>query len=242
MSEQAFTPKRILVVVAHPDDAEFVCSGTLSRWYREGHELHFCLCTDGNHGSSDPNMTSERLAEIRQAEQRAAAAHVGADVSFLSFEDAALEPTQAVRKAITRVIRRFKPDIVVCQDPSFRYSNDYLNHPDHVAAGNATFAAIMPAASTRLIFPELLEEGLEPHNVRQVYLMGGAQVDTWIGLTEEDFQLKLKALREHKCQLGDWEPEPMMREWAVATAKGAKEAGVDCELAESFKLVTLVRD
>ena len=222
--------QRILVVVAHPDDAEFMCGGALARWRDEGHQIHVCLCTDGNHGSSDPAMTPERLVSIRQAEQRAASAHVGAEVTFLNFVDAELQPTLELRKAITREIRRFRPHLVVCQDPSLFYFDSYVNHPDHRAAGEACLAAVMPAASTRLIFPELLVDNLEPHEVSEVYLMGTANADTWVAFNEDQMANKLAALREHKSQLGDWDPDEMMREWARSSG-----AGQLMDYAESYR-------
>jgi LmbE family N-acetylglucosaminyl deacetylase len=231
--------QRILVVVAHPDDAEFMCGGALARWRDEGHQIHFCLCTDGNHGSSDPTMTPERLVTIRQAEQRAAAAHVGAEVTFLNFVDAELQPTLELRKAITREIRRFRPHLVVCQDPSLFYFDSYVNHPDHRAAGEACLGAVMPAASTRLIFPELLVDNLEPHEVSEVYLMGTANADTWVAFDEDQLANKLAALREHKSQLGDWEPTEMLREWGASSAERARAAGVECAYAEGFKRIVL---
>ncbi len=239
MSEIAATRRRILVVVAHPDDAEFICGGALSRWHREGHTIHFCLCTDGNHGSSDPEMTPERLVAIRQAEQRAAAAHVGGEVTFLGFVDAELEPTLDLRKAITREIRRFRPHVVLCQDPTMRYYDTYINHPDHRAAGEACLAAVMPAASTRLIFPELLVDNLEPHAVNEVLLMGTANTDAWVAFEERDLTSKLLALREHKSQLGEWEPTAMLQEWATSTAESARAAGIECTYAEGFKRIVL---
>ena len=231
--------RRILVVVAHPDDAEFICGGALARWHNEGHTIHFCLCTDGNNGSSDPAMTPERLVTIRQAEQRAASAHVGADVTFLNFVDAELEPTLALRKAIAREIRRFRPHLVICQDPTLRYFDTYINHPDHRAAGEACLAAVMPAASTRLIFPELLVDNLEPHNVSEVYLIGTTNADCWIPFDEADMESKIAALREHKSQLGDWDPIEMLREWGTSTAVRAREAGIECTYAEGFKRIVL---
>lgn len=231
--------RRILVVVAHPDDAEFVCGGALARWYRDGHSIHFCLCTDGNHGSSDPEMTPERLVAIRQAEQRAAAAHIGADVTFLNFVDAELEPTLELRKAITREIRRFRPHTVLCQDPTMRWFDTYINHPDHRAAGEACLAAVMPAASTRLIFPELLVDHLEPHEVSEVLLMGTAHTDTWVPFDEADMTSKLAALREHTSQLGDWDPSEMLRQWGTASAEQARATGLECAYAEGFKRIVL---
>ncbi len=237
MSEQTAVPLRILVIVAHPDDAEFGCGGTLARWSREGHKIHLCLCTDGNHGSNDPDLTPEKLATIRQREQLAAASHVEGSVSFLGFHDAELMPTLELRKAITRVIRQVRPHIVICQDPTFYYSDTYSNHPDHRAAGDAAMAAVMPSASLRLIFPELMLEGLEPYEVPEVYLMMSTNADTWVSLTEDDLKVKMQALREHVSQLGDWDPEPMVKEWAQRSAAEAAKKEIVCEYAEGYKVI-----
>ncbi len=242
MSEANLAPRRrILVVMAHPDDAEFMCGGTLARWAREGHSIHYCLCTDGNHGSSDPDMTPTKLAEIRKVEQRAACAHFNCDdVTFLGYDDSELEPTLDVRRDITRAIRRIRPHVIVCQDPTMRWTDTYVNHPDHRAAGEATLAAVMPAASTRLIFPELLVENLEPYKVSEVYLMGTNHADTWIALDEADVRTKIAALLEHKSQLGDWHPEERMLAWAKEGGERARAAGVAAEYAEGFKHIRLL--
>src|SRR4051812_39365789 len=150
-------PERVLVVMAHPDDADFTAAGTVARWASRGAECVYLLCTDGNKGSDDPAMTPERLAPIRRAEQRAALARLGgSDVWCLGFEDGVLEPTLALRRAIAEAICRFRPDVVVCQDPTtYFFGTEYVNHPDHRAAGEAALAAVFPTARNRLIFPDL---------------------------------------------------------------------------------------
>ena len=166
--------KRGMVVVAHPDDAEYGCAGTVAQWCRNGMEVVYVVCTDGSKGSSDPDVTVEHLKRTRRQEQLDACDVLGVkEVVFLDYEDAMLQPTLELRRDITREIRRHKPDVVICQSPTrtLRY-HGYVGHPDHYAAGEAAISAIFPAARDRLTFPELLAEGLEPHNVAEVMVMG----------------------------------------------------------------------
>jgi LmbE family N-acetylglucosaminyl deacetylase len=227
---------RVLVVMAHPDDAEFGAGGTVARWAREGKQVTYLILTDGNRGSSDPAMTAERLAQIRHAEQRAAALKLGVkDVFFLGYDDGSLQPTLDLRRQITRWIRRCKPDVVVAPDPTRRWTGQrYINHPDHRAAGEATLDAIIPGSDTRLVFPELLEEGLEPHQVKEIYLSGSNEADVFIDITET-MDTKVEALREHKSQIGDWaELDKTIRERAAEMGKSQQLA-----LAEGFKYFKL---
>jgi LmbE family N-acetylglucosaminyl deacetylase len=230
-------PKTIAVIMAHPDDAEFICGGTVARWASEGHEVVYVLLTSGDKGSDDPEMTPERLVATREAEQREAARILGVkDVHFLKYQDAYLEPNLELRKALTRVVRSLKPDVVICQDPTVRWADkSYINHPDHRAAGEATLAAIFPAARDRLTFPELLEEGLAPHKVEEIYLAGAHEPDVAIDITAQ-MERKLDALRAHASQVGDFEFAPMIREWAKETAERFPDSG---EYAESFRYFKL---
>jgi LmbE family N-acetylglucosaminyl deacetylase len=243
MSEERIpgkAPKRVMVVVAHPDDAEFGCAGTVAKWTSEGSEGIFVLGTSGDKGSDDSSMTSEMLVETREREQRAAAKVLGVDtVEFLRFRDAELIPDLELRLAITRLIRKYKPDAVICQDPTNRWEGqEYIQHPDHLAMGEATLAAIFPSARDRLTFPQLLQEGLEPHKVAEVYVGGARDPDVWIDVTNA-FDIKLKALGEHKSQMGDWDFATMLRRWArdiAAEARYRRYPGADhMELAESYK-------
>lgn len=236
MTQAADGAVQVLVVMAHPDDAEFGVAGTVARWTREGRHVSYLILTDGNRGTEDPEMTPERLAKIRHAEQRAAAAKLGVrEVFFLGYDDGSLQPTLDLRRQITRWIRRCKPEVVVAPDPSRWFAGQtYINHPDHRAAGEATLAAIMPSSDTRLIFPELLEEGLEPHKVKEIYLTGPAQPDVWVDISDT-FDLKVQALREHASQIGDWaEMEQELRQRAHEVARDQA-----FELAEAFKYIKL---
>ena len=194
----------VLVVMAHPDDAEFGCGGTIAKWAAAGKAINYVLCTSGDKGSSDPDMIPYRLAQTRRQEQINAAHALGArDVVFLSYEDGTLTNTLQLRRDIVRQIRKFKPDAVVCQDPTMRFGgNRYLNHPDHRAAGDACLDAVYPSARDPHVFPELLVEGFEPHKVREVFMSTNQNPDVWIDVTD-CFERKLEGLRQHVSQVGD---------------------------------------
>jgi LmbE family N-acetylglucosaminyl deacetylase len=199
-----WTPASALVIAAHPDDIEFGCAGTVARWVSEGAHVTYALLTNGAAGSSDPQMTRQRLAELREAEQRAAAKVLGVhQVEFLGYEDGLLEPSLEVRKQIVRLIRRVRPEVVVTTDPTTRYFGEqYINHPDHRAAGEATLAAVIPGSDTRLAYPELLEEGLEPVKLVGVWLMMNVEPNLVVDIG--DFiDAKLESLRCHVSQIGE---------------------------------------
>jgi LmbE family N-acetylglucosaminyl deacetylase len=188
---------RAMVVVAHADDAEFGCSGTVARWCAEGWEVVYVICTDGSKGSSDPQMTQEKLKKLRRKEQIAAGEVLGLKyVVFLDREDSMLQPTLDLRRDIAREIRRHRPEVLVCQNPT----RNLRGHPDHLAAGEAALSAVFPTARDRLIFPELLDEGLEPHNVSEVWVMGGGEPDLWVDVTDH-IDTAAEALSQHASQL-----------------------------------------
>ena len=214
-----WTPASALVVMAHPDDIEFGCAGTVARWVAEGATVTYALLTNGAAGSSDPRMTRQRLAELREAEQRAAAKVLGVEeVDFLGYEDGLLEPTLEVRKEVVRLIRRRRPEVAVTTDPTTRYFADrYINHPDHRAAGEVTLAAVIPGADTRLAYPELLEEGLEPVKLAGVWLSMG--LDPNLVVDVGDFvDKKLESLRCHVSQIGD-DPPAELSGWVTGMAE-----------------------
>lgn len=197
----------VLVVMAHPDDAEFGCGGTIATWAAAGKEINYVLCTSGDKGSSDPTISPFQLAQIRRREQINAAHALGAkEVVFLSHVDGTLQNTIELRRDIVREIRRFKPDTVICQDPMTRWSgNRYLNHPDHRAAGDACLDAIYPSARDPHVFSELLIENLLPHKVREVYVSSQTNADVWVDVSA-CFDRKLEGLRQHESQVGErWE-------------------------------------
>ena len=222
-----------LVVVAHPDDAEFGSAGTVARLTEDGKDVFYAIVTDGSKGSSDPKMTPEKLRALREREQRDAAGVLGVkDVSFLGFPDGMLMPSLDVRKAITASIRMRKPDVVISQSPIRDLSGIvFAAHPDHLAAGEACFAAVYPCARDRLTFPELLQQGLEPHAVREIWVSGTANPDHFVDI-RDTLSRKIQALKAHESQvasrpLDDFIPER-------ASQMGAK-AGM--EFAEGFKRI-----
>jgi LmbE family N-acetylglucosaminyl deacetylase len=233
-----YIPESALIIVAHPDDVEFSCAGTLARWARAGTRLCYVLCTSGDVGIAEPGMTKERATEIREAEQRAAAEIVGAqEVVFLREPDGMLTATIELRKKLVREIRRFRPEVVISGDPTIVWvGNDYINHPDHRAAATAALDAIFPAAGQPNLFQELEEEGLKAHKPRKVYVTGWEQDDIYVNVTET-IDLKIAALRAHKSQMRDWDPEPSVKERAAERGKGK-----EMEYAEAFRVVTLVED
>jgi LmbE family N-acetylglucosaminyl deacetylase len=234
-------PERVLVIQAHPDDAEFSCAGTVARWTRAGAEVHYCSITSGDKGSDDATMTGVDLANLREKEQRAACEILGvASVTFLGYADAMLVPDLNLRRELVRVMRRLRPTALVCFDPMSRYmGREYINHPDHIAAGEASLAAVFPSTRDRMTFPELLQEGLEPHKVPHVYMFGTNQPDLWIDISDT-IETKVASLKAHASQLGDWEPTEMMHEWGRESAKAHPAKPVDFgEYAESFKYMYL---
>lgn len=224
---------RALVIVAHPDDAEFGAAGTVATWTAMGTDVRYLVCTDGASGSSDPAMTRERLRQIREREQRAACAELGVtDVTFLGERDGYLEPSIRARRRIAAEIRRHQPEVVITLNPDVRWSETgYVNHPDHRAVGDLVLHAINPAASTRLWDPTLIEEGLEPWDVAELWLMSFGEGPELVDITAT-FDAKIAALRQHASQLSGWDPEPWMR--TLAAERGA-QASVG--LAEAFTVL-----
>lgn len=234
-----------MVIMAHPDDAEFICAGTVAKWAAEGQEIIYVLGTSGDKGSDDLEMTSEQLIETREAEQRAACDVLGVQqIVFLRMRDAELVPDLEMRKTLTRVIRQYRPDAVVCQDPTERWiGSGYIQHPDHIAMGEATLAALFPSARDRLTFPELLAEGLEPHKVTEVYIASSEEnCDLFIDISEY-LETKFASLDAHVCQMGDWDFRPMLTRWARDTATMARQRSFpgadDMEYAEAYKYIRL---
>jgi len=203
------SPQNILVILAHPDDPEFFCGATTARWVKAGHHVCYCVITCGDKGTKDLSLGPDELCSIRQAEQRAAARVLGVEeVMFLYYPDGYLVADINLRRDITRVIRRIKPDVLVTCDPQTLFTQyGGLNHPDHRAAGQATLDAVFPSARDHLTFPELWkEEHLEPHNVREVWVCGTLSPDITLDVTDV-WETKIRALYEHKSQIG--EPEKL---------------------------------
>ncbi|HNT53335.1 MAG TPA: PIG-L family deacetylase [Anaerolineaceae bacterium] len=199
--------KNILVILAHPDDPEFFCGATIARWTSQGHRVSYCLLTHGEKGARDPRTDPRQLAAQRVQEQTAAAAILGVQqVSFLDYIDGELVPSLEARRAVVRLLRTHRPDILLTCDPTnFLPHDGYINHPDHRAAGQIVLDALFPASGNPLYFPELLDEGLPPHMVQEVWLSLTAQPDTVLDVTPF-FEQRLTALLEHRSQIGDPEP------------------------------------
>jgi LmbE family N-acetylglucosaminyl deacetylase len=234
--EQRVVARRGMVVVAHPDDAEFGCAGMVAQWVAEGLEVVYVIATDGSKGSADPDMSPDRLIAIRQQEQRDAAESLGVkEVVFLNYPDGYLEHTLDLRKDIARAIREHRPDRLITMAPYRSFAiNAYINHPDHLAVGDATLAAVYPTARDRLTFPDLAAAGLEPHNVREVSLMGAETPDCWIDISAT-IDAKIAALHRHPSQISDMAAmEARVRQRASDIAKDR-----DMQYAECFKVFYL---
>lgn len=245
MSNSFYIPKRAMAIAAHPDDLEFSCAGTVARWAKHGTEVCYVLCTSGDVGIANPDLSREEVIEIREREQRAAADILGVkEVVFLRYRDGMLENTMELRKKLVREIRRWQPDVVITGDPTIVFPSDsYINHPDHRAAGQAALDAVFPAAGQPHIFQELEEEGLTAHKVKRVYVSSWADANTWVNISET-IDKKIEALGAHKSQMDeakgqnpDWDYDKMMRQWTAERGKGR-----EMDHAESFRVITLERD
>jgi len=233
-----YIPESAMAIVAHPDDIEFSCVGTLARWAKAGARIAYVLCTSGDVGIAEDGMTRQKAAEIREAETRAAAEIAGVrDVIFLREPDGMLQATLELRKKIVREIRRFRPEVVICGDPTIVWAGDgYINHPDHRAAATATLDAVFPAAGQPNLFEDLAAEGLSAHKVRKVYCTAFGNGDTYVSI-DETIDVKAAALKAHKSQMGDWDVEKNIKQWAAERAKGK-----EMRYAELFRVVTLEND
>ncbi|HEV8641277.1 MAG TPA: PIG-L deacetylase family protein [Methylomirabilota bacterium] len=210
--------ERVLVVTAHPDDAEFGAGGTVAKMVKQGREVTYVVVTNGNKGSSDRSMTPERLARIREAEQRNAARVLGVErVEFLGYDDGELEDTRDLRRDVTRQIRRWRADLVITQHPRRTY-NLYASHRDHRITAGVVLDCIYPLARDHMSFPELLAE-YEPHKVREVYLMQWESPHLVVDISDT-MDLKLKALACHQSQVADFPGvEARVRERSAALGK-----------------------
>jgi LmbE family N-acetylglucosaminyl deacetylase len=216
--------ERVLVIVAHPDDCDFGCAATTAHWTDAGIAVSYCIVTDGQAGGWDRSVPRERIAGIRRAEQTAAAGVVGvSDIVFLGYPDGELTVTHELRRDITRVIRQRRPDRVVTQSPERSWGRIFASHPDHLAAAEAAICAVYPDSRNPFAHRELLEsEGLEPHTVRELWVMGiPERVNVWVDVTASADR-KLEALRCHRSQYEEWEPlEQRVRAWLRGAAESA---------------------
>ncbi|HET9657548.1 MAG TPA: PIG-L deacetylase family protein [Kineosporiaceae bacterium] len=227
---------RILCVAAHPDDLDFGASGTIAGWVDAGIPVTYLLCTRGEQGGFD-DTPRDAMPGIREAEQRAAAEAIGVkDVRFLDgFRDGWLEPSHELQREIVRVIRQVRPDRMLIQSPERNWDRIGASHPDHLAAGEACVRAVYPAARNPFAYPELLEEGLQPWVVRELWLMADAAADHFVDIGAT-FPRKLDALYAHQSQTGHMDDlEALLRTWGTRTAQtGGLPEGA---LAEGFRIV-----
>ena len=228
--------ERVLVVCAHPDDVDFGAAGTVATWTDAGISVSYCLVTDGDAGGFDEAVTRSSMRRTRRAEQTAAAEMVGVkDVTFLGYPDGRVAVSIDLRRDLSRVIRRVRPQRVLCQSPERNWHSIHASHPDHLASGEATLCAVFPDARNPFAHPELLVEGLEPHTVPEVWMMAAPGADHFVDVTEV-FERKMAALRRHVSQLVDPDATTaMVRDWVVATARRGGLA--EGRLAEVFQVI-----
>jgi LmbE family N-acetylglucosaminyl deacetylase len=240
-----------MVIGAHPDDNDFGAGGTSALWAKQGKKIVWVIMTDGAEGSEVPALIDTELMLTREQEQRMSCEVLGVQaVDFLRFPDGHLKNSEAARKAVVRLIRKFRPRVVLTHDPDQHiYAPDpyekpddtaYLNHPDHRATGNIVLDAIFPAAGNPRSYRELLAEGLSPYQVHELYLFFSGQDNTFTDISET-MELKAKGLQCHVTQFG---PEAnlldMVREWGAEIAKEAKEKkGLEMQCAEAFRRIKL---
>jgi len=229
--------QRILVINAHPDDADFGTAGTIAVWTDAGIEVVYCVVTDGDAGGHDENVPRSEIPPLRRAEQIAAAKHVGVhDVRFLGYPDGRVEATLGLRKDLARVIRQVRPDRVVCPSPDRNYARLGTSHPDHRAAGSAALDAVYPDARNPFAFPELLaDEGLAAWTVREVWLPNSPSWNHYVDITDT-FPRKIAALLAHESQTAHMEDlAGLLRSWLARTAA---QAGLpEGRLAEGFQVI-----
>jgi len=230
---------RLLVIVAHPDDVDFGSAGTMATLTAHGVHVTYCLVTDGDAGGSDRAMSRPEMASMRRKEQTAAAAAVGVeDLVFLGHPDGRVESNLALRCDLSRVIRQVRPKVVMCQSPDRNYDRIFASHPDHLAAGDAALCAVYPDSRNPFAFPELLEEGLEPWTVDEVWISGHPTMTDVVDVTDS-IDRKFEALLCHASQLPDPAGmEARVRQWMAATASAHGLA--EGRFAEGYRVMRLV--
>ena len=228
--------ERVLVITAHPDDVDFGAAGTVATLTDAGIDVTYCVVTDGDAGGHDRSVSRAEMAATRRVEQTTAAKHVGVtDLVFLGYPDGRLEATLDLRRDLTRVIRQVRPQRVLSPSPERNYQRIYASHPDHLAAGEAALCAVYPDARNPFAHPDLIDEGLEPWSVSEVWLMAAAQGDQFVDITDV-IDRKLDALRSHVSQ--HTEPErldELIRSWGAMIGQAAGLA--EGRLAEGFQRV-----
>ncbi len=236
---ETYIPESAMAIYAHPDDIEFGVAGTTARWAKAGCRISYVLITSGDVGIDDPEIDRQKAIEIRQHEARKAAEIAGVEeIIFLGYPDGLLEATLELRKKLVKEIRRFKPEVIICGDPTVTLSSDsYINHPDHRAAATAAIDAVFPAAGQPTLFEDIEADfGYKAHKPRKVYVGSWQNQNTFINISDT-IDIKVEALRAHVSQMKGWDPEEMIRQWAKETGKGK-----EMDYAEGFRVITLVSD
>lgn len=230
--------KRVLVVVAHPDDIDYGSAGTIAMFNEQGIQVSYCLVTSGDAGGDSDGLTKDQRIELRESEQSAAGRIVGVEnIHYLRMSDGQIEFNLDLREKITRVIRKEKPDLVISQSPQRIYERIYASHPDHLAVGEATLSAVYPDAQNPHAFPHLLDEGYSAHGVKAVWVVSHKNPDTFVNITNV-IERKLEALFKHESQIEDKEQtRAMVEKWCSDTAKAAGfEKG---QFAEAYKFIQI---
>ena len=228
--------ERALVITAHPDDVDFGAAGTVANLTDAGVEVTYCLATDGQAGGFDESIERWKMAAIRREEQTKAAAEVGVtDLIFLGHPDGCVEFGPDLRHEITRVIRQVRPQVVITQNPVVNLDTVYGSHADHVATGQATWAAVYPDARNPFAFPELLTSGYEPWSVDEIWITLGPEPTDTVDITDQ-LDRKIRALLCHESQHRDPAMmEERVREWYRELAR---QGGLpDGRSAERFYVV-----
>lgn len=229
--------KRVLVVMAHPDDCDFGAGGTIAQWTARGIEVSYCIITNGDQGGEESGIPLEEMAKVRQKEQRDAGAALGvSEITYLNYRDGWLMPSIELRKEIVKAIRIAKPDRMVVQSPERNWERIYASHPDHLAAGETAIQAVYPDARNPFAFTDLKEAGLEPWRVREVWITGSPTPNHFVDITDT-FSKKMDALHAHVSQTAhNSELENMVRSWGEknAEAQGLAQG----RIVEIFKVIS----
>ena len=228
------SPKKVLVITPHPDDADFWCSGTIAKWLGDGARVRYVLCTDGGKGTTDPDISSADLSKIREKEQADAVEALGVqELVMLHYPDGSLEDDDEFRRELVRQIRQVQPDVVLCPEP---YRKNLAWHRDHRIAGQVALDAVFPCARDHLHFVELWrDEGLEPHKTPAILFWGTEKADTTIDISGS-LGAKIKAIAAHKSQMDGRNPKEI-EDYVRARAK-IEEGGSGMEYIEEFRKVT----
>jgi LmbE family N-acetylglucosaminyl deacetylase len=226
--------KRALVIVAHPDDADFICAGTCIQMAKQGIEVTYMVLTNGDKGNHNPEITRNQLIAMRQIEQRNAAALSGVkEVLFMGEEDGFLRPHREIRKRVTQAIRRIRPELIICTNPDRYFVGEgYINHPDHRNAGLVAIEAIFPAADNPMFYPDMADEGYHPHKIKYLYVHGHDAPSLKVDITAE-LPAKIAAILCHKSQFED--PEKAQARWLETWGEQQEDGSL--HYFEAFKVM-----